>query len=196
MTIEIAVFLKAPRPGQVKTRLAAEIGAEAAVALYRAMAERTLAAAATSGLATTVWFAPEDGLADMVAWLGTRWSYIPQTEGDLGERLAGAARSAGGAGWIAVGGDCPGLDATLLRAAADIVGRGRVALGPSLDGGYYLIGAPTPVPDLFSRMPWSTPSLLSATRSRLGALGVPWDELRTLGDVDTRDDAVSLGLLT
>jgi glycosyltransferase A (GT-A) superfamily protein (DUF2064 family) len=101
-----------------------------------------------------------------------------------------------GRGWLAIGADCPRLDAALLREAAAVVARDEIVLGPSRDGGYYLLGGPTPLPDLFSAMPWSTSRLLEETRARLLHAKAAWHELVTLRDVDTAEDARAEGLLT
>ncbi len=197
MTPALAVFLKAPRLGTVKTRLAAEIGARQALRLYRVMASRTLAAVREAGLEATVWFTPADAAIEMRRWLGERWDLRPQSSGDLGARLAASAQAvARGQGWLAVGADCPRLDAALLREAADAVESGQIVIGPSDDGGYYLVGGPTPLPDLFTGMPWSTSGVLEETRARLGRAGAAWHELVTLRDVDSAEDARAEGLLT
>lgn len=197
MSAALAVFLKAPRAGQVKTRLAAEIGERHALRLYRIMAARTLAAAREAGLDASIWFTPADAGPEMRHWLGEDWVMRPQASGDLGARLAAAAEAVDpGQGWLAVGADCPRLDAQLLREAVGAIGEGLVVLGPTMDGGYYLIGGRAPLPDIFSDMPWSTERLLDATRARLAAARVPWRELRMLRDVDTAEDARAEGLLT
>ena len=197
MSAALAVFLKAPRAGQVKTRLAAEIGERHALRLYRIMAARTLAAAREAGLDPSIWFTPADAGPEMRHWLGEDWVMRPQASGDLGARLAAAAEAVDpGQGWLAVGADCPRLDAPLLREAVGVIGEGLVVLGPTLDGGYYLVGGRAPLPDIFGDMPWSSERLLDATRARLAAAGVPWRELRMLRDVDTAEDARAEGLLT
>ena len=192
----VAVFLKAPRSGTVKTRLASEVGDRRALRLYRVLVARTLAAVRETGLDVTIWFTPPDAANEMRFWLG-EWDFRPQASGDLGARLAAAARALEpGRGWIAVGADCPRLGAEHLREASAIVERGDLVVGPSEDGGYYLIGGPTPLPDLFSDMPWSTNRLLEETRLRLERSGVRWQELPLLRDVDTAEDARAEGLLT
>jgi rSAM/selenodomain-associated transferase 1 len=197
MTPGLAIFLRAPRLGGVKTRLAAEIGDRHALRLYRLMAARTLAAAAAADLDPIVWFAPADAGPEMRYWLGDEWALRPQASGDLGARLAAAAQAVErGRGWIAIGGDCPGLSAAVLREAAAIVTGGEVAIGPTLDGGYYLVGGRTPLPDLFTAMPWSSDRVLPETRARLGRIGAAWRELPPLRDVDTAADARAEGLLT
>jgi uncharacterized protein len=197
MTPALAVFLKAPRFGTVKTRLAAEIGERHALRLYRLMARRTLAAAREAALEPTIWFTPADAGPEMRRWLGDGWDLRPQASGDLGARLAASELAVPrGRGWLAIGADCPRLDAALLREAAAIVGRSQIVLGPSEDGGYYLIGGPTPLPAVFTAMPWSTAGLLDETRGRLALAGAVWHELAMLRDVDTAEDARAEGLLT
>jgi rSAM/selenodomain-associated transferase 1 len=161
------------------------------------MANRTLAEVREAGLSATVWFTPSDAAVEMRAWLGDGWDLRPQASGDLGMRLAAAAHAAPpGRGWLAIGADCPRLEAALLREAAAIVEREEVVIGPSEDGGYYLVGGPTPLPDLFTGIPWSTGRVLDETRARLGRAGAAWRELVTLRDVDTAEDARAEGLLT
>ncbi|MGH7512089.1 MAG: TIGR04282 family arsenosugar biosynthesis glycosyltransferase [Gemmatimonadales bacterium] len=198
MTPTVAIFLKAPRVGSVKTRLAAAIGERQALRLYRVMASRTLAAVREAGFDATIWFAPADAGAEMRRWLGEEWDLRPQASGDLGARLAAAEQAVSrGDGWLAIGGDCPRLDAELLQVAATVVSRDEIVVGPSEDGGYYLIGGRTPLPPaLFVDMPWSTGGVLAETRVRLTRAGVAWRELPTLRDVDTVEDARTEGLLT
>jgi hypothetical protein len=109
----IVMFAKAPRPGFVKTRLAAQIGKNDATWLYRLLVERQLRTV------PAVWpleihFAPQDAEPEMRSWLGEHRSYVPQSSGDLGQRLQGAfARGfdRGARAVIAIGGDCPELRA-------------------------------------------------------------------------------------
>jgi rSAM/selenodomain-associated transferase 1 len=193
----VAVFLKAPRLGTVKTRLAADIGVRHALRVYRVMVGRTLAATHDAGVEATIWFTPPEAVSEMRFWLGDAWDLRPQASGDLGARLAAAARAASpGRAWLAIGADCPRLTHALLREAAEHAAGGEIVLGPTDDGGYYLIGGRTPLPDLFSGIPWSSDRVLSETRRRLTALEVAWHELPQLRDVDTAADARAEGLLT
>lgn len=188
--------MRAPRLGEVKTRLAVELGDALALALYRRMVEATLQQVAALPYDVTIWFTPHDAEVEVRRWLGSRWSFRPQVDGDLGARLAAAAAAApDGSSWIAIGTDCPGLRATHVHAAAVIAALGAVALGPAADGGYYLIGGRAPLPDLFSSMPWSTSGVLPRTRQLLTRAGVPFEELPMLRDVDTAADARAEGLI-
>jgi hypothetical protein len=197
VTPPLAILLRAPRIGTVKSRLAADIGERQALRLYRVMAARVLGAVRTAGLQAIVWFAPADARAEMEFWLGNSWEFRPQIDGDLGARLAAAAAAVpSGHPWIAICADCPAITAVVLRQACTSLERAGVVIGPSYDGGYYLIGGRTPLPDVFTGMPWGTNRVLSETRARLARISAAWHELPALRDVDTADDARAAGLLT
>ena len=136
MSAALAVFLKAPRMGTVKTRLASEIGARQALRLYRVMVARTLASVGDANLAVTVWFTPPEAAAEVRFCLGARWDLRPQCSGDLGARLSAAEHAVPrGRPWIAIGVDCPRLTSELLQQAVDVIERGSVVLGPATEGG-------------------------------------------------------------
>ena len=144
----LAVFLKAPRLGTVKTRLAAEIGERHALRLYRVLAARTLTAVRTAGLEAIIWYSPPDARTEMEFWLGDAWELRPQVTGVLGARLVAAAHAVPrGHPWVAIGADCPALTAPILREACAHLERTGLVIGPAYDGGYYLIGGRTPLPE-------------------------------------------------
>ncbi len=179
-------MLKAPVAGQVKTRLAAEIGDAAALRAYRRLVEH-LGAGLPPEWPVEVHFSPAEAEADMRHWLGGRALYVPQSPGDLGERLIAAASGAfhrGAAAVFLIGGDCPGLDeATLRTAAAGLAGRDAV-LGPAVDGGYYLLGIKAVERTLFEGVSWSTATVADETRARMRRLDWTWMELAEQEDVD------------
>src|SRR3954466_87457 len=163
MRPEVAVFLDAPRLGAVKPRLAAEVGERHALRLYRILAARTLEAIERAGLDATVWFAPPDAAATMRFWLGEGRRLVPQASGDLGARLATSLRAvAPGRGGLLGAHACPGLAAACPEEAAGHVARGDPVLGPTQDGGYYLLGGGAPLPDLFGGMPAGSGQVLGA----------------------------------
>jgi rSAM/selenodomain-associated transferase 1 len=197
MTVHCAIFLQVPRAGQVKPRLAAEIGDSHALRLYRIMAARAIAAITEAGYRPVIWYAPADGRQEMVRWLGADIDLRLQASGDMGVRLAAAVRSAAdGEPWLALSGDCPALEAVHIREAVERLEDWPVVLGPALDGDCYLIGGIAPLPDLWSEMPWGTHRVLDETRRRLESLRIRWTELPALRDVETADDARAAGLLT
>lgn len=190
----VALFAKAPVPGQVKTRLAADIGPEAAVLHYRRVG-LAVASAVAGDFPLTVWYDPPGAEALMRAWLGAL-PYRLQRGCDLGERMQRAfcahfAR--GDAPVIAIGADCPGVDASVIRAAVHHLTRHDVAIGPSHDGGYYLLGLNAPQPDLFEAIPWSTADVFRITAERCRARDLSVGVLPTLRDLDTLTDLEALG---
>jgi hypothetical protein len=196
MTPPLAVFLEAPRLGTVKTRLAEEIGERHALRLYRVMAARALTAVRAAGVEAIIWFAPPDAQPEMEFWLGDSWEFRPQVAGDLGARLTAAARAVPrGHPWIAIVPDCPGLSGALLREACAGLERSGLVIGPSNNGAYYLVGGRTPLPDIFTAVPWGTDQVLTETRLRLTRISATWHELPTLREVETADDARAEGLL-
>jgi len=188
----LVVFVKHPRPGAVKTRLAASIGPEAAAELYRALAEHVLEATApTAGeYERLVFFEPAEALEEMRAWLpGLR--LLAQCGGDLGARMADAfARAfARGASRVAlVGTDAPDVARETATLALSALEAADVVLGPAEDGGYVLVALRTPQPLLFSGIEWSTPRVLEETRARAAAAGLAVRELAPVADLDTLDD--------
>lgn len=197
----LGVFAKAPVPGRVKTRLAQEIGPAAAAALYRRLGRQVVAAVVGSGYRTFVWFTPPDGRDAVRAWLDGLGAagFFPQAGGHLGTRLVhafGRSFAAGDGAVVIIGTDAPGVNRRIVAAAFRALRAHDLVLGPSLDGGYYLIGLTAPQPALFRAIPWSTRHVLRATEARARALGLSVRLLTPLRDVDTAGDAHTLGLLT
>ncbi len=182
----LVALLKAPWPGSVKTRLAAAIGVEAAAAIYRRLVEHQMAAVPPRW-PVEVHFAPAEARDEMRAWLGNAATFVPQVNGDLGNRLIAATDGAfrrGATRLLVVGGDCPGLGASILEDAAERLCESDMVIGPAVDGGYYLLGLRTPQPSLFQAIPWSTPAVFPATLAQARASRLSVAILRELEDVD------------
>jgi rSAM/selenodomain-associated transferase 1 len=199
----LLVFLKAPLPGQVKTRLAEEVGAETSCAIYCRLVEvllRSLSALhagsetgapASDDPQIALHFTPDDASEKIRPWLQPGWALRPQGDGSLGERLERAVAGSfqRGAGKVVViGSDCPEVTAVDIHNAFHQLEKHDVALGPATDGGYWLIGLNGPQPPLFCDMPWSTDQLLAKTLARADGLKLRVVLLRTLSDVDTLSD--------
>lgn len=188
----LAVFLKEPRPGSVKTRLAEALGPASAAALYRLLAESVLdATVPQAGEYERLVFFDPPGAADALrAWLpGVR--LVPQTAGDLGARMQDAfARGfRRGATRVAlVGTDVPGVTRGTVVSALEALEAADVVLGPAEDGGYYLIALACSRPELFSEIAWSTREVLEATLTRAVEAGLGVHQLPRLRDVDTVED--------
>jgi len=193
----LAVMAKAPVPGRCKTRLARTLGHARAVELYRAMLQDTLEClSSVPRVRRVVLAAPEDdGPAILRALCPAGWEVVPQAGAGLGERLANGVRALGAAGEAVVllDSDSPLLPVqALAEGLARLRCPGQAMIGPCEDGGYYAIGLSVSELGLFEDIPWSTPAVLDATRSRCRALGVAWEELAPSFDVDDEDGLASL----
>jgi hypothetical protein len=189
----LLVFAKAPIPGQVKTRLAGQLGARGAAMLYRQLLRRTLRIARAARLCPVeLWCAPDTRHGFFVACRREHAVRLrPQGAGDLGQRMNRALNRtlADGRPAVLIGGDCASLGAAELRAAFEYLSAGRAAvLGPAADGGYVLIGLSRPCPEIFRGIAWGTGTVLEATRRRFRRAGVEWTELPPGWDVDTPAD--------
>lgn len=192
MSDRLLVFVKAPRAGEVKTRLAASLGAVDAADLYRAMAEEQIRRTAPRGseFTRTFVFTPGEARPEVERWLPAE-GLEAQQEGDLGQRMSAAFASAFAAGArrvAIVGTDVPSCGREHVAEALRSLDDHDVVLGPTHDGGYYLIALDRPRPALFQSIPWSTPSVLPATAERAGVLGLAVRMLDPLRDIDTVDD--------
>ena len=191
----LAIFVKEPRPGAVKSRLAAALGAEAAAEVYRAIAEEVMRRTVPprDEYDRIVAFDPPSARAAVGEWLGvTAGALLPQPAGDIGVRMERALDELfrHGARRVAlVGTDVPALSYEDVRDALKSLDEHDVALGPATDGGYYLIAVKRPEPELFRGIAWSSGEVLAATLDRVARLAVR--VLRTIGDVDTVEDLAS-----
>jgi uncharacterized protein len=188
----LLVFVKAPRPGAVKTRLAAVLGDDGAARLYRALAEEEIRRTAPRAgeYDRSFFFTPEGARPEIEGWLAGE-TLEPQEGDDLGERMSRAFASAftAGARRVAIiGSDVPACGRDHVIEALRSLDDHDVVLGPTHDGGYYLIALDRPRPALFPSIPWSTPSVLPATAERAGVLGLSVRMLDPLRDIDTLAD--------
>ena len=177
------IFAKQPVAGTVKTRLIPAVGAEQAADLAEAFLQDTLAVVrklgrAESIIATTAPFAREY-LRGHQMWI--------QPQGDLGFRMEAILRRALLAHPMAfaIGADSPGLPLICLDQARNRLTSHDVVLGPSLDGGFYLIGVKHCPPGLLSGIEWSRPTTMQQTISRLQQQGLSVAMLPDWFDVDT-----------
>ena len=179
----VIVMVKQPRPGRVKTRLGRDIGMIDATWWYRHQVDRLVRSLRDPRWTLVAGFSPKTsriavGPQDRKLWQG---------EGDLGRRIIRLLRQAPPKS-VLIGSDIAGLERRHIAQAIAALGNHDTVLGPSPDGGFWLIGARHPSrlkPNVLDGARWSTAHALADTRARLpGRLAL----VDTLNDVDTADD--------
>ena len=186
----LIVFVKAPRPGTVKTRLARTLGADGACAAYEQLVTTVLASLAPLP-AVELRFTPEDAGKEIHGWLRPGWKVSAQGDGDLGSRLQRAfaqAFQAGARRVVVIGSDCPEVTPEDVREAWRQLKSCDLVVGPATDGGYWLIGLRLSRPNLFEGITWSSEMVLAETLQRAKSEGLNIQLLRILMDVDTESD--------
>jgi hypothetical protein len=190
--VTVAIFAKAPIPGQVKTRLIPRLGVQGAADFQHRLLRRTLEMAFDAQLdSVSLWCTPSCAHPVFAACREAWGLALSEQRGDdLGARMLHAFSTLCPKGPVLlVGTDCPLLTVITLRRAAEALRAGRDAVFlPAEDGGYVLIGLHQPEPLLFENMPWGTHRVMAETRSRLSQLGWRWAEPEVLWDVDRPED--------
>lgn len=187
----LIIFVKNPIQGQVKTRIAKTTGDAKAVEIYRELLQYTHDVAESlpaDEYAKTVYYGDYVNPDDL--WNGWTKARQPQ-DGDLGDRMKQAFREqfALGAGRVVIiGSDCLALRPRHLEAAFRGLTTHDVVIGPSTDGGYYLLGMNILYEQIFDEMPWSQPVLLEKTKAILEADSISLALLESLTDIDEWED--------
>ena len=185
----VIVFARTPVAGQVKTRLAAGVGAARALAVYEALLSHTCGAVRRAGFDARVHLAGDIPERDL--WSEAGFTRRPQQGADLGERMHEAFRTAFAEGVrkaVIIGTDCPGLGPAVLQEAFRRLDEAEAVVGPAEDGGYVLLGLTSPVRAIFENKVWSSDTVLADTLSDFARLGMGVAQLEPLRDVDTAAD--------
>lgn len=189
MTTGVALLLKAPVPGEVKTRLCPPLSPAQACELAEAMIADVAATVRAAGLpAWVVYAGPVEAVR---AVLGGDLAMLAQRGEGLGPRLTACQRELFAAGLdrlVLLGGDVPTVDPGLLAEAVDRADHADVVLGPARDGGYTLMVTHRPTPELFAGVDMGTDRVLAQTLARAGEAGMAAVTLAPRHDLDTVDD--------
>lgn len=189
----VAIMAKTPRPGEVKTRLCPPLSAAQAAELYRCfLRDKIEQVRALKEATPAIAFSPAESWS-FFEELAPDFVLVPQRGVDLGARLANSFAEFLKNGWtavLAIDSDTPTLPLAFLQQALDLIRNPTVdlVLGPSEDGGYYLIGLRALHRDLFDEVAWSTPLVLPETIKRAQRKGLRIAQLPLWYDVDTPDD--------
>lgn len=198
----LAIFCKTPDKGFVKTRLAEDIGDQKALEVYLKLLkitdEKTKTFSASRHLYLTS--SVDENLDEMLASL-QRHNVFNITEThvwlqygkDLGQRMHLAFNHLleNHQSVVLIGCDLPDLNSELIDRAFQMLQSNDLVLGPSCDGGYYLIGIKKNHPELFQQISWSTEKVLTQTIKRARQLSLKFQLLEELRDIDTLDDLIS-----
>lgn len=189
----VLLFIKAPEKGRVKSRLAAAIGEEAALEIYKGFVAAVVETMKAGRYPFRVAVYPRDALESMRRWLGNDLDYLPQTGKDLGERMKNALARVFADGIeraVIIGSDVPDLPGEAIHEAFQSLESKDAVIGPSPDGGYYLIGfnARTFLPEAFDGIPWSAETVFSDTMRVLERSSWTVHQLPPWRDVDTLED--------
>ncbi|MEK7255123.1 MAG: TIGR04282 family arsenosugar biosynthesis glycosyltransferase, partial [Bacteroidota bacterium] len=191
----LLIFIKNPRLGKVKTRLAATLGAENALKIYLALLERTRQAALQ--VAADKYLFYSDFVDETDEWRAADFLKKIQRGNDpeysgqaLGERMANAFAEVLPAHEkaIIIGSDLPGLTGEILADAFAKLDHADFVIGQAEDGGYYLLGMKEFQPAVFQEISWSTPLVFEQTIERILSLGKSFATLPVLPDIDTAED--------
>ena len=191
--MSLIVFIKNIQLGKVKTRLAATVGNEQAVKIYRALLERTRQAALGVDAERFVFYS--SFIEENDEWSSADFSKNTQSGTDIGERMHHAIEEALSTQEKAIifGGDIAGLNSDILTEALNKLDEFDTVIGPAIDGGYYLIGMKKPQPSIFQNIEWSSENTRQMTLDKIKALGLTCHSLPELSDIDYEEDWIKYG---
>ena len=185
----LIIFTKNPESGRVKTRIAATIGNEAALAIYHQLLLHTISI--TWCLPVNKFIFYSDYIEPGDVWNADHYFKEVQQGVDLGERMKNAFAILFQKGYdriVIIGSDCPTLTSEIIMNAFVYLQTHNIILGPAEDGGYYLLGMKRLYPDFFENLQWSTNTVLIDTLKRCDKLELTYQLLPILNDVDEAKD--------
>jgi rSAM/selenodomain-associated transferase 1 len=192
----LIIFVKNPVEGEVKTRLASSLGDKKALEVYQQLLKITAGAVedvnAEKLVSYSGYIEKRDDFDEQ------RFKKTIQKKGDLGEKMKHAFRAGFDDGFnrvVLIGSDCPEISKRLIDEAFKELTEADSVIGPSDDGGYYLIGLSRFIPEIFDDIEWSTSTVFSSTINALNDVGATYRVLKKLNDIDTESDLNESDLL-
>lgn len=184
----LIIFIKNPEKGKVKTRLAASVGEDRALAIYKSLLDHTRKCALAVPADRLLFYSQT--IAEQDNWSSANFQKRLQHSGDLGDRITAAFQQGFSVGnkVMIIGSDCPQLSGDLIAEAFQALDKHDFVIGPALDGGYYLLGMNHFTPEVFADIVWSTDQVAAQTRIKMQAAGGTIFELPALSDVDYAED--------
>ena len=191
----LVIMAKAPKPGMVKTRLTESLPSPAVTALYRCLLEDTLALAGSLTGVEVAVVCPESDQEELAHLVGNTVQVVAQKGEGLAAGLTSVFRhftASGGQHVIAFNSDSPHLPPSVLESAFEILTTHDVVVGPTHDGGYYLVGAKAAHPALFESDRMGTRSALDRLLKRTKVLGLSTGFTEPFYDIDVANDLILL----
>ncbi len=192
----VVIMAKAPISNVVKTRLVPPLNPKTASELYKAfLLDKIDQVRSLDGIQSFLAYAPKTAEGLFREFVPREFILIPQVGSDLGERLANVSDSLFHEGFrkiIISDSDTPNLPTDRIRNALHQLNSHDTVIGPCEDGGYYLIGLRTNIPELFAGIPWSSPDVVQSTVNRIRTVGGTVSLLEKWYDVDTFETLLRL----
>ena len=191
----LVIFVRNPVLGQVKTRLAKDIGNERALAIYLQLLQHTLEITRDLSFRKFIYYADE--VSDYDLWSVPGYTKRKQNGNDLGERMLNSFKELFEQGFtriVIIGSDCLQLQTEHLQEAVVLLESNVAVMGPASDGGYYLLGLTKLYPDLFVNKPWSTDQVFAKTIDDFNNQGISFALLEELSDIDDITDLGENGI--
>lgn len=185
----LMIFVKNPEKGKVKTRLAASVGNDKAYNIYLKLLEYTIKTAGSVQADKQIWYSSFVDESDEFG--GDGFEKKLQFGHDLGERMSTAFHHGFNEGYgkiVIIGSDCPGLTNDIAEKAFRELESYDAVIGPSEDGGYYLLGMRHFYPELFRQIEWSTEDVLNETLLKFEENSISYSRLKKMNDIDTIRD--------
>ena len=185
----LIIFIRNPILGKVKTRLARTVGDEQALSIYKELLKHTHDITQTLPCDKYVFYA--DSITESDIWENSIYRKLMQSGKDLGERMQAAFELLFSKGYqhiCIIGSDCYELTTEIIQQAFDPLRQYDAVIGPSVDGGYYLLGLSRMQSSLFTSIEWSTDKVLAQTINACIAVHSSYILLSTLHDIDDEQD--------
>lgn len=196
LNIALIIFVRHPELGKVKTRLAKVIGNEKTLQVYQLLIGHTHQVTISLNCRKFVYYA--DQVIEHDLWTFPGYTKRQQFGADLGERMSNAFRELFDQGFkrvLIIGSDCYQLKTELLEEAFNNLASHDVVIGPTFDGGYYLLGMTQFFPEVFKGVNWSTDQVSKQTLTIINERNLSFALLEQLSDVDEASDLEVNGIL-
>ena len=184
----LIIFVKNPELGHVKTRIAKTAGNKRALQIYIELMKHTRKIATAIDTSRLLFYSQEINRAD--DWSNDDFQKHLQVETDLGGRMSAAFAE----GFkthekvVIIGSDCASLTPAIVQEAFEALDKNDFVVGPTFDGGYYLLGMRRFQPSVFENVEWSTESVFPTTIERINVLGASYHLTERLSDIDFEED--------